>query len=73
VLLKNGDLVHVTTGTYKAQGKVMWDVAHGRLCSAAAEQKILVKADKPTRRALRSESKCSLHLLAAAPPAAKRK
>ncbi len=65
VMLKNGDLVHVATGTYKAAGQVLWDVENGVLCSAAAEQKILIKASKPSARALRSECKCSLQLLAA--------
>jgi len=65
LLLRNGDRVHVTSGSYKAQGKVLWDVERGVLCSATAEQKILVKADKPSPRALRSEHRCSLQLLAA--------
>ena len=67
--LKNGDLIHVNTGAYRATGKVLWDVAGGVLCSATAEQKVLVKAvtkgPKPSPRALRSECKSSLQLLAA--------
>ena len=65
MLLKNGDRVHVHSGTYKASGKVLWDVEHGQLCSAEARQKILIKVDKPTPRALRSECSSSLKLLAA--------
>ena len=65
LLLKNGDRVHVTSGTYAADGKVLWDVEHGQLCSASAEQKLLVKADKPVPRALRSEVRCTLSLLQA--------
>lgn len=65
LLLKNGDRVHVYSGTYKAAGKVLWNVARGALCSATAEQKILIKAKGTTPRALRSEYKCSLQLLAA--------
>ena len=63
LMLRNGDVVHVQSGTYKATGEVLWDVEGGRLCAATAEQKILVKVDKPSKRALRSECKCSLKLL----------
>ena len=65
VMLKNGDLVHVTSGTYKAEGKAKWDVAGGVLCHATASQKVLIKADQPGRRALRSECESTLQLLAA--------
>lgn len=66
LILKNGDRVHVTSGTYEAVGKVLWNVDRGLLCFATATQKILIKADKPTPRALRSEHKCTLQLLRAA-------
>ena len=66
LMLKNGDVIHVTSGTYKADGKVMWDVAEGRLCFAEAAQKLLVRADRPIARALRSEARCTLSLLRAA-------
>lgn len=64
LLLNNGDRVRVHTGVYLAKGKALWDVKHGALCSATAEQKILVKASGSKPRALRSEHKCSLQLLA---------
>ena len=41
-----------------------WDVANGLLGFAAADQKILLKVDKPNPRGLRSEAECSLELLA---------
>jgi hypothetical protein len=62
LILKNGDRVHVTVGTYKARGKVLWDVEHGVLCSARASQQVLFQADKPQPRALRSETTCTLTL-----------
>ncbi|MHC4181079.1 MAG: hypothetical protein ACYSWU_26580, partial [Planctomycetota bacterium] len=63
VLLKNGDWIHVATGSYNAAGKVLWDVPNGVLCSATAEQQILITSDLPTPRVLRSENKCSLELV----------
>ena len=63
VLLKNGEGIHVATGSYSAAGKVLWDVEAGVLCSATAEQHILLASDLPTPRALRSESQCSLRLV----------
>lgn len=63
VLLKNGDLIHVVAGTYGAAGKVLWDVEGGALCSATAEQQISITSDLPIRRALRSQSTCSLQLV----------
>jgi hypothetical protein len=63
VLLTNGDLVHVAKGSYTAAGKALWDVRSGVLCSATAEQQILLASDLPIPRALRSESKCSLQLV----------
>ncbi|MBI5724345.1 MAG: hypothetical protein HZA50_10340 [Planctomycetes bacterium] len=65
VLLLNGDKVHVADGSYKADGKVLWDVEHGLMCSATAEQKILITCDRPDARALRSEVKCTLSLMEA--------
>ncbi|MDP6547071.1 MAG: hypothetical protein QGH60_24105 [Phycisphaerae bacterium] len=62
VMLKNGDLVYVHSGSYAATGKAMWDVSRGVLCYATADQKILIRADKPKVRALRSEHKCTLEL-----------
>jgi hypothetical protein len=62
VMLKNGDLVYVHSGSYAAQGKAMWDVSRGVLCYATADQKVLIQADKPKVRALRSEHKCTLEL-----------
>ena len=64
VMLKNGDLVYVHSGSYAAEGKAMWDVSRGVLCYAAADQRILIRADKPKVRALRSEHKCTLELKA---------
>jgi hypothetical protein len=63
VILKNGDRAHVQTGSYKAEGKVLWDIEHGVLCSVAAKQKILIKSDRPTFRALRSEHTATLKFL----------
>ena len=68
LILKNGDRVHVTSGTYDAAGEVLWDPTNGLLCSATARQKILAKVDKPVARALRSEFKSSLKLLEAKKP-----
>ena len=65
VMLRNGDMAHVAGGSYQAEGKVLWDVEHGQLCSAAARQQVLIKADRPTARALRSESRVNLQLLRA--------
>jgi hypothetical protein len=62
-ILKNGDQIHVTTGTYEAEGTALWDVENGLLHSATADQKILLTADQPVPRALRSESRCTLQLL----------
>jgi len=62
VMLKNGDLVYVHSGSYAAEGKAMWDVSRGVLCYATADQKILIRADKPKVRALRSAHKCTLEL-----------
>jgi len=63
VMLRNGDLIHVSSGTYEASGEAAWDVAAGALYSAAANQKILIKADRPTPRVFRSVADCSLKLL----------
>ena len=63
VLLRNGDLIHVSSGTYKASGEAAWDVGAGALYSATANQRILIQADRPTSRALRSVADCSLKLL----------
>ncbi len=63
LILKNGDRAHVHSGSYKAEGKVLWDVEHGVLCSVAAKQKILIKADRPSLRALRSEHTATLKFL----------
>lgn len=65
VLLLNGDKVHVADGSYKADGKVLWDVEHGMMCFATAGQKILITCDRPDARALRSEVKCTLSLMEA--------
>ena len=73
VILRNGDRIHVAGGDYIARGKVLWDVEHGQLVSAQAEQKLLVKSDKPAARAVRSESRVSLKLTQARSPAAKKK
>jgi len=62
VMLKNGDLVHVLSGSYRARGKALWDVNRGVLCYATADQKILIRANKPKTRALRSEHNCTLQL-----------
>jgi len=59
VMLKNGDLIRVNVGSYWARGKALWDVEHGVLCYATADQKILIRA---TSRALRSEHNCTLQL-----------
>jgi hypothetical protein len=63
VMLRNGDLAYVHSGSYAAQGKAMWDVSRGVLCYANAEQKVLIRAEKPKVRALRSEHKCTLELI----------
>jgi len=63
VLLQNGDEIHVSTGSYTATGRALWDVEAGLLCSATAEQSILIAADMPVRRTLRSENRCALRLL----------
>ena len=56
-------LPKASSGTYKASGEASWDVAAGALYSATANQKILIKADRPTPRVLRSVADCSLKLL----------
>jgi len=63
--LRNGDLIHVVSGSYQADGKAQWDVDAGVLCFATASQKLLATADKPSKRALRHEAECTLKLLAA--------
>jgi len=63
MILKNGDQIHVASGTYEASGKAYWDVDNGLLYSATADQRILLTADQPIPRALRSESRCTLNLL----------
>ncbi len=68
VLLKNGEEIHVSKGSYAATGKALWDVEAGQLWSAAAEQAILITAEAPIRRALQSRSQCSLQLLGVQEP-----
>jgi hypothetical protein len=63
LVLKNGDRVHVVSGSYLAKGQALWDVDNGLLYSAEAQQALLLTADLPVPRALRSETKCSLKLL----------
>jgi hypothetical protein len=63
VMLRNGDLVYVHSGSYSAQGKAMWNVSRGVLSYAAADQKILIRAEKPKVRAFRSQHKCTLDLI----------
>ena len=72
VLLRNGDLIHVVAGSYKAEGTVLWDVDNGLLAAAQAWQKIYIRANTPVRRALKSEVKCTLELLAAGQPKKRR-
>jgi len=62
VMLKNGDLIRVTQGSYWARGKALWDVNRGVLCYATADQKILIRSSGPKARALRSEHHCTLQL-----------
>lgn len=73
VILKNGDQVHVVSGSYLATGQVLWDVDNGLLYSAEAKQTLLLTADLPVPRALRSETKCSLRLLGYQDPAVPKK
>ncbi len=63
VMLRNGDVIHVAAGGYEASGAALWDVERGVLCSARAEQALLITADGPTPRALRNEARCALRLL----------
>jgi len=65
VTFKNGDRAHITTGKYRAQGKVMWDVERGLLCYASAQNSLVVTADKPTARKFAGQARCTLKLLAA--------
>ena len=72
VVIENGDALHVASGSYKAKGLARWDVANGVLCHAAADQKVLIKVDKPKPAAMRSECDCSVQLLGLKkPPATK--
>jgi hypothetical protein len=68
VLLKNGERIHVAAGSYVASGRALWDPEAGLLCEAAAEQTILITADRPVPRELRSQSKCTLKLLGVQDP-----
>ena len=68
VLLRNGEEIHVSKGGYRAAGKVLWDVEAGLLWSARAEQAILITADAPIPRALRSRARCTLELLGVEEP-----
>ena len=68
VLLRNGDLIHIAAGSYKAEGTALWDVDNGLLAGAEAWQKITIRADTPVRRVHTSETKCTLQLLAAGQP-----
>jgi hypothetical protein len=68
VLLKNGEQIHVSKGSYAAAGKALWDVEAGLLSSATAEQTILINAEAPVRRALRSRAQCTLQLLGVQEP-----
>jgi hypothetical protein len=68
-ILKNGDRIHVVQGRYFATGKAQWNVDRGLLHSATARQQLLITADQPTRRALRSETTSSLRLVKEQPPA----
>jgi hypothetical protein len=63
VILKNGEKIHVSKGSYVAAGKAYWDVGAGLLRSAAAKQAILITSDAPVPRALESRAQCSLELL----------
>ena len=68
VLLRNGDLIHIAAGSYKAEGTALWDVANGLLCAAEAWQNVYIRADAPVRRVHKSETKCTLELLGAGQP-----
>jgi hypothetical protein len=63
LLLKNGEQVHLEKGQYQAAGKVLWDVEHGILCYASAEQRIRLQTDKPSRRRLESQASSTMELL----------
>jgi len=69
LMLRNGDTIHIASGTYAGRGKVFWDVEGGRLAGVSVDEKLLVKADKPEARALRSEAKVELKLLRYQAPA----
>jgi hypothetical protein len=68
VILMNGDEVRLVQGTYEASGQSHWDVEHGVLCTAMANQDIFLAADVPIARALRSNGKCALRLLGSEKP-----
>ena len=68
VLLKNGEEIHVSKGSYRAAGRVLWDVEAGLLSSATAGQTILITADAPIHRALQSRAQCTLELLGVEEP-----
>jgi hypothetical protein len=63
VLLRNGDRVRVDEGTYWAQGKALWDVERGLLCSAEARNGLKIVCDKPERRGWSGEARSTLKLL----------
>jgi len=63
VTLNNGDRIRIVQGTYKAKGKVLWDVARGVLCYASAENTVAIRADKPDRRTFNGTAHTTLQLL----------
>jgi len=63
VMLRNGDMAYIHSGSYSAKGKAMWDLSRGVLCYATADQKIAIRAEKPKLRAFRSQHKCTLDLI----------
>lgn len=62
VTLRNGDRVHLVTGSFEAQGQAYWHPQTGILMRAAAEQSFNAKADRPNQRMLKSHATSVLEL-----------
>ena len=63
ILLKNGDRVRIARGQYDAEGKALWDVETGLLCSADARQEIQLRTEGRDARAFKSRNRTVLTML----------
>ena len=62
VTMRDAERAHVSSGDYKASGKVLWDVEKGILCYAEAQNTLSVRVDKPKAASFSGRAQCTFAL-----------